>query len=116
MIERALAHDVRRDLAGRRVDARGHVQRVVVVEQIDLRALRRLGVLDGVHLVKVVDARRAGPRGVVERAVDDGARGRARDMHGLLARDPGAAPLPEPNAQPAHNSAHHAHGMTRIYF
>jgi hypothetical protein len=37
-------------------------------------------------LVQVVDARGVGPDGVVERAVDDGASGRARDVHGLLTR------------------------------
>ena len=84
---RALAHDVRGEPARRREHPRGDVQRVVVVEQVDLGALRRLGVLDGIDLMKIVDARRIRPRGVVEHAVDRRPRGRARDLHGLLARD-----------------------------
>jgi hypothetical protein len=36
--------------------------------------------------MQVVEARGAGPGGIVERAVDDGPRGRTRDRHGLLTR------------------------------
>jgi hypothetical protein len=95
---RALPHDVGRDFAGRRIHARADVQGIVVVEQIDLGALRRRRVLDGVHLMQIVDARGIRPRRIVERAVDRGTRGGARDLDRLLPRVARRELLPGSNA------------------
>ncbi len=48
--------------------------------------LGRLGILDGVRLVQIVDERGACPDRVAEVAVDDGRRVRTHDTHAFLAR------------------------------
>ena len=67
----ALAQHLRRDPLGFGVpEPRRDVQRIVVVVEANLGALRRRRVLDGIELMQVVDERRVGPRRLVEHAVD----------------------------------------------
>ena len=52
--------------------ARGDVDVLGVVEQIDDRALGGLAIFDGRDLVQILDDRGVLPHGVVDAAVDDG--------------------------------------------
>ena len=68
-----LAQHVRGEL-GRvaREEARSDVKRVVIVNQVNLRRLRGLGILDGIDLMQIVDQSRIRPGRVVKPAVDHG--------------------------------------------
>ena len=90
-----LAQVVRRDLVGLGVvEPRADVQRLVVVEQIDLGALVGDRVLDRARLVQVVDERGRRPRGVVELAVDDGRASSCAPCAPNAGRDLGAVRAP----------------------
>ena len=75
-------HLGRDDLVGLGVPAaRGDVERVGVVGEVDVGALARLGALDGLDLDEPLDARRLAPSVVVQRPVDRGGRVVAEHAH-----------------------------------
>ncbi len=82
----ALAKHLCRDAFGLAVPkASGHIERVVVVREPDLRRLGRGRVLHGIDLMQIDDGLNCHPDRIVDEAVDDGRGIDAGDLDTLVA-------------------------------